>query len=364
MQLSKDISLLSWDYWRVVSALAVKDIVDALRNKTTLTIVIGMGMMILTVQALPFLLKMDRRPRVAIYDADRSGLADELRREGELQILEMRSAEEARNTAPEASAPLLAITMPDDWENTAGVLQVAGFLAHWISPGDAEQLIGEAEETLSAAIGRPVDVEAHTVYPTLENGGHNIMVALGLVLATILITTILVPNLILEEKVNHTLEVLRISPASINQVLFGKGLAGALYGLLAAAMLLVFNLARVNHWGIMLAATLLTIFLGVGLGLLVGSLVENEGSVQMWVGLLAVALLFPVVFAFVSSSRLPSWLQLLIDWMPTTAASDLMRISFGNTFPADLVWSRLGVLLLSVILVFGAAGWRLRRWEA
>ena len=190
------------------------------------------------------------------------------------------------------------------------------------------------------------------------------MVASGLVLATVLITAILVPHLILEEKSTHTLDVLRVSPASINQVLLGKGLAGLVYGVVAAAVLLAFNLAMVSQWSVMLPAVILIILFGVGLGLLVGTLAENEGTVQLWVGLLAVLLLFPLMLAFVNSSRIPEWVQQILAWLPTTAAFDLIRIAFGNVFLAAQVWPKLGVLLLAAMLVFGAAAWRLRALES
>lgn len=54
----------------------------------------------------------------------------------------------------------------------------------------------------------------------------------------------------------------------MNQILLGNGLAGVVLGLLAAAVLLGFNLALVNLWGLLLAV-LSTVFVGVGLGLLV-----------------------------------------------------------------------------------------------
>lgn len=364
MEISNRLSSATRDYRRVVLALAAKDIVDALKNKTTLTLLMGLGLMILTVQALPLMLKLDDRPRVAIYDAARSGLADQLRRQRALQVSEMRSAEDARAMAPEASGPLLALTLPADWESAAGPLQVQGYLAHWISPDAAGQLVGEAERALVAATGRQVAIQTQILYPTLENRGHNVMVASGLVLATVLITAILVPHLILEEKTNHTLELLRVSPVSAGQLIMGKGLAGLVYGLLAAAVLLAFNLAMVNQWSLMLPAVLGIILFGVGLGLLVGTLANNEGTMQMWIGLLAVLLLFPLMLSFVNNSRLPAWVQQILAWLPTTAAFELARLSFGNTFPASQIWPNLLILLLAVLLVFVAAGWRIRAWEA
>lgn len=364
MELTERITPTKRAYWRIVVALAAKDIVDAIKNKTTLTMILGLAMMMLTVEALPLLLKLDDRPRVAIYDAARSGLADQLRRAGAVQVNELRSAENALDAARQSSGPLLAVSLPAGWESETGTLAIEGYLAHWVRPQTATQLIADSEQALAAVAGRPITIHTLTVYPTAESGGHGVMVALGLVLATTLITTILVPYLILEEKESHTLELLRVSPASINQVLFGKGLAGIVYGVLAAAVLLAFNLSMVNLWSLMLPAVLAIILFGVGLGLLVGTLVENEGGVQMWIALLVIALIFPLVITSLAGSRIPGWVQEVAAWLPTTAAFDLMRLSFTEGWPGEEVWPRLAALLIAVVLVFAAAGWRLQKWEA
>lgn len=364
MQATEQLTPATWPYWRIVLALAAKDIVDALKNKTTLTMILGLSMMMLTVEALPLLLKLDSRPRVAIFDEARSGVADQLRRERTVQVLEARTAEGALTAAREASSPLIAVALPADWQSGSGALVIEGYVAHSVPESTAARLVEQAEQALSAVAGRPITIETQIVYPTLENGGHTVMVSFGLVLAITLITSILVPYLILEEKTTHTLEVLRVSPLSITQVLLGKGLAGAVYGLLAAAVLLAFNLSGVNLWGLMLVAVLATVLVGVGLGLLVGALVENEGTVQMWTALLSIVLMAPLMLAFFARSRLPGWAQHLIAWLPTTAAFDLMRISFGNVWPAAEVWPRLAAILVAIVLVYAAAGWRLQTWNS
>lgn len=363
MQLTQRLSPARWGYWRIVLALAGKDIVDAIKNKTTLTMVLGLALMMLTVQALPLLLKLDDRPRLAIFDAARTTLADEMRREGAVQVLEMRTAEDARAAPVEASAPLLSVLLPAGWESGSGALSVDAYIAHFVRPANANQLVSEAEGALSAAAGRPVTIQAETLYPTLNSGGHTVMVAMGLVLATTLITTILVPYLILEEKTTHTLDALRVSPASVNQVLLGKALAGTVYGLLAAGVLLAFNLSMVNLWALMLLAVLALVLIGVGIGLLVGTLVENEGAVQMWISLLVILLMLPLFVGFFGSERLPAWVLQLAAWLPATAAFDLLRLAFGNTWPAAQVWPRLAAVLIAVVLVFLLTAWRLRTWE-
>lgn len=362
--LTEQISPTTWTYWRIVLALAAKDIVDALKNKTTLTVILGLVMMMLTVEALPLLLKLDNRPRVAIYDASRSGVADTLRQERTVQVYELRAASDVVNAAVETSESVVAITLPDGWENSTGGLTIEGYLVYWIPDRTAAQLVQEAEQALTAVTGRAVTIQPQRVYPTLENGGHTIMVAMGLVLAAILITSILVPYLILDEKTSHTLELLQVSPASPSQILLGKGLAGAIYGILATGVLLAFNLTMINLWTIFLPAILGVVLFGVGLGLLVGILVENEGSVQMWVGLLSLFLLFPLMLAFVRSNKLPAWVQQTLAWLPTTAVFDLLRLSFGNVWLGEQVWPKLTAVLVSIVLVFALAGWRLQSWES
>lgn len=84
----------------------------------------------------------------------------------------------------------------------------------------------------------------------------------------------------------------------------------------------------------------------------------------MWVGLLAVVLLFPLMLAFVSTDKLPTWVQQIVAWLPTTAVFDLIRLSFGNAWLPELVWPKITAVLVATILVFALAGWRLQSWES
>lgn len=363
MQATERISATKWIYWRAVLTLAAKDVVEALKNKTTLTMILGLALMMLTVQALPLLLRLDNRPRVAVYDADRSGVADALRREGAVQVIELRHAEDVAKAARETSGTLVAVTLPPGWSAGTGPLTIAGNAAHWLSAAAVADAAAQAEAAFTAVANRPVTISVATVYPTPESGGHTAMVALGLALVIILITGILVPYLLLEEKSAHTLEVLRVSPVSVTQILLGKGIAGMVYGVLAAAVLLAFNARMVTAWDIMLLAVLAGALLGVGLGLLVGILAENEGAVQMWVGLLAVVVMFPLLLALVDGSRVPGWAASLLAWLPGTAMFDLFRLSFGNVWPVGEVAAKTAVILAAALLVYAITGWRLHRWE-
>lgn len=85
---------------------------------------------------------------------------------------------------------------------------------------------------------------------------------------------------------------------------------------------------------------------------------------QLWVSLLAIVLMFPLLLVFARSNPLPDWLQQGLAWLPSTAAFELMRLSFGNDGSLAQVGPRVTAVLLGVVLVFAAAAWRLRNWEA
>jgi hypothetical protein len=54
---------------RIVWAIAAKDIVDALKNRTILSVVLRMATLMFSAQAFPALLKLSATPRAVVYDA-------------------------------------------------------------------------------------------------------------------------------------------------------------------------------------------------------------------------------------------------------------------------------------------------------
>ena len=74
---------------RIVGAIAAKDVIDAIKNRTTLSLALAMVMMMLGAQALPFLVSLSATPRLVIYDEGTSGLAERLREAGYYQVSEV-----------------------------------------------------------------------------------------------------------------------------------------------------------------------------------------------------------------------------------------------------------------------------------
>ena len=51
---------------RIIWAIAAKDMVDAVKNRMTLSVIVGIGMMMLTGQAFPFLLRLSNISQVVV----------------------------------------------------------------------------------------------------------------------------------------------------------------------------------------------------------------------------------------------------------------------------------------------------------
>jgi len=157
------------------------------------------------------------------------------------------------------------------------------------------------------------------------------------------------------------MDVLLVSPASISQVVIGKVLAGLVYGLAAAGTVLAFNQALVVHWGVAILATICGTLFAVAVGLLVGSIFDNPGSMNLWLGVIVTVLLMPVLL---NVMKVPSWPKIvttIMSWIPTVALARVSGVSFSGSVPLGLVLPDLGIVVGSAVLVLALVVWKVRR---
>lgn len=347
---------------QLIGAIAGKDIVDALKNRTILGIMLGVLFMVVSVQALPLLMKLDDRPRLAVYDPDRA-LLGALRRSEAVQAGAMRSAAEVVSAVRTASAPVLGLDLPPGFSEPTGPSTVAGFVPHWADGTDVATLRSAAEAELTASAGRPIAVTTTVVYPQLGEAGRATMLASGFVLAITMTALIVVPFLFLEEREANTLVLLSLSPASPAHIVIGKALAGMTYSLAAGLVLLAFNISFIVHWPLFLGALLAGALFSVMLGLLVGISAKSHNSINVWAMLLMLVLVVPaMVVSF--AMRLPDWLGAVFPWLPTVALMDLLGLSVSGGFtPAEII-RPLTVLLGATAGLFALVVWRSGRVAA
>ncbi|NIM96459.1 MAG: ABC transporter permease subunit [Anaerolineales bacterium] len=353
---------------RITWAIARKDIADAIKNKTTISIAVGVALLMLSAQAMPLLLKLRSEPRAVYFDEGESVQMDGILKSREVVLSKASSLEELESTLGESSGALLGLVIPANFDQAAEVgeqIELDGFFVHFAGASDKTKAVAYFEQELSERIGIAVKInhEENIVYPGLESDGQPFMVSLSMIVVILTIGALLVPILMMEEKEKHTMEALMVSPASYSQIVAGKAVAGLFYCITAAAVVLLMNFLMINLWGLALLAVLAGALFTVAIGLLLGTVLDNPVTLNLWLGVMLIILLIPVFLAQVMGSRLPEAVSALIPWLPSMAMSKVLRISFSRSFPLDAVLLNLAIIAGFAVVTLALVVWRVRRMD-
>jgi ABC-2 type transport system permease protein len=350
---------------RMVWAIAAKDVTDAIRNKAILANLATVVFVIVFYRFLPALEGQDELPRLMVFDRGPSSRAAQLEDSAAFRTYIATSAEEVQAFVGRADRARMGIVLPPDLDQALAAgrpLTIEGYVPHWASRRQVEELRAFYEAELGAWAGQPVHIrtDGNAVYPQLEWGGLGFFTSLTLVLALTLTGILTVTHLMLEEKQTQTLQALLVSPASIGQVVAGKALAGASYCLVAASGVLILNEPVVTHWGLAILAAGCGTALSVALGLLLGSIFEVKQQLVLWTLLLLNLLLAPV-FLEIERELLPQGVSAALRWIPTVALARTLRLSFGDHVPWGSFAANLGLVLAGAAILYAAVGWRIRK---
>jgi ABC-type Na+ efflux pump permease subunit len=133
------------------------------------------------------------------------------------------------------------------------------------------------------------------------------------------------------------------------------------FGLAAAAVYLAFNQTYIVNWGVVALAVLAGAFFATCLGLLLGLLFENQGTLNLWMGLVLALLLAPMLLDLWSAA--PDNLVAVAYWMPTAGLLRLFWQALTTTpARADLAGNLLP-LLIGTGLLLALIQIRLRRLD-
>ena len=353
---------------RIIWTIALKDIVDAIKSKTTLSIIIGVALTMLSGRALPLLMQMKPVPTAAVYDAGDTSLVKALRQHDDLRVYNARSQAEMEALLTERSDKILGIVIPADFDTrlAAGeTITLEGYSAHWTTTEDIENLRTIFETEISDITDQIVHINIDTprLYPAPDAGGQSVMVTMSLVIATVLICTVLVPYLMIDEKEMHTIDALLVSPASIGQVVAGKAIAGAIYGLVAGSVALIFSHTMVVHWWVALLTVVCGTVFAVAVGLVMGSFFDNPQNMGIWMGSMMLVLLIPVMAEMATRDNWPVILQAVIPQFPTALMSNLFRISFTESVLFGPVLGKLALILAWSVPLYAIVIWRIHRLD-
>jgi len=342
--------------------VAAKDILEALKSKLVLSLILSQLFMV----SLPVMLRTllaGQYSDVLIYDPGKSQFASLLASDPDYQVQTVSSIEEMGRALHNASSVQMGFAIPADFDQvlaTGGPIDLAGYTT-WANRGKALEWKGVFEDNLSEMLGVPVRVTlAGNLYPPGEIGLTLGIATLSGVLVTLLMGINLIPSLIVDEKQTRTLDSLLVSPASIGQIVIGKALVGIFYVLVAGGILLVLQRQGVVHWGpavlFVLGCGVFTAAVGLVLGMLFDRMQDMQGSLMA-----ILVVLLGGLFVEMLGVDLPAMLQPLVPWVPSVTLLNVYRTAFAAQVPWNQIWLNLGGVLGISMLLYILAAWLLRR---
>jgi ABC-2 type transport system permease protein len=345
---------------RIILAITGKDILDAIKNKTILSVLLSALFLFGFYMLFPIL---EQEDNIDLYAAGGSAWITALEDSSPYKVNTYETLEALEYHVSRRGEQVLGLVLPADFDQVVargGPVALQGYLLNWVSENKAIQLVNQAETQLSGVVGAPVSITIKRLFMLPETTGTALSRAVGSLLLIVLCGLLVVPILMLEEKRTRTLDALLVSPASAGQITIGKALAGLFFCFLAFSIASLFNSPIILQWELVLLAGLGAALLSVSLGLFLGVMVENNQQMRV----IANILIFPLMIAiFISleSELLPPWLIAICRWLPTTAVFDLLRASYTPHAELAFIAMRATVILLSIVILLGMVAWKIRR---
>jgi ABC-2 type transport system permease protein len=350
----------------VISAITRKDVVDAIRNRYLLTALLTPLFVALLFRVLLPGINNSSILSIVVHDAGNSAITADLRKIPQITVVDAGSAEATAREVEKRKA-------------IGGVVVPLNFDADLIAGKQPELTVylnNKKNVIEQAAFRRMLDQQVRTVAKQPDparltwidvakeanetrRGGLNLdqmLLPLLLILTLGMIGAMVVPLLLVEEKEKRTLDFLLSSPASLKEIVAGKGLTGVAYTVLIAGLLLALNRHMVANWFFMTLTILLGLLFVVAVGLVMGSLLNNTMQVNTWASSVLILLLAPSF----PSLALPGVLDTAMRFVPTYYVTEALNMSMTGNI-SSRIWVHLAVVLGCTVVAFLAAAWALNR---
>ena len=354
------------DDLNIVWTIATKDIIDALRNKLIMSLIIGLSIMLI----MPKVMGLAIDPpytSVLVFDPGNSILVVELEDSPQFDVIRANSISRLEKAIGSTMVGLgveFGVAIPPDFnqnlKNSEGA-EIEGYLV-WANRSKAAQLKSDFEAQFTELLGQPVriNIEGNVVYPPSDSPLFLSILTWSSVIVILSMGINLVPHLLFEEKQTKTIDALLVSPASAGQVVMGKALVGLFYIVVTAGVVFVLNWSGIVHWEVAILFVIISALFCVALGLVLGSFYERQQEI---VGLTMVLIVFFFGALFIDAMDLeiPAIIQIIVPWVPSVALSNILQYSYLGNVPWVQLWPSLGSLLGFSFLLYALVVWKVRR---
>jgi ABC-2 type transport system permease protein len=350
---------------RVILAITLKDVVDAVRNRTLLSVSAAVLLMVALFRALPALRDEDR-PALAVVDPGESTVVEQWAESGQFDLHRTASREEMAYVLGGEETAVLGLILPPDIDQQVqgkAPLTLEGYVDHWVSDSDADEIRSAFEARLTAQAGSPVRIEvSNDEVFTHPRGLRPVTTSFLMVYALVVVGLMIAPNLMIEEKELRTMEALLISPASAGQIVTAKALTGLVYCLAGGGVVLAASAPMVVHWEIALLAALGGSLFTVTLGLLLGVILRARQQLIIWSSVLMFPLFVPVIASEVLADlQVPALVQQVVSLVPTVAVAEATRWALSGQVPWGEIGWGLAIPVAWAVPLLAVVAWIVRR---
>ena len=351
---------------RIILAIVKKDIAQAIKDRMILGVIIGVFLLILPSQLLPIILENENTLTAVIVGIEPTALANALSKLPDTTAYSVKSLSDLKDEIVSGRGSIIGLSLPDDYSSkitTKERIDIDGYLAHWIEPESARTLEKHFENEIRLLTNSPVEITIvnDQVYPDEDTRGLHVMFILQMINAIMTITLILVPQLFITEKETHTLDAMLISPASLTDLIIGKGLVGVFYAAIAVSIVVLMNIRIIAHWPLLIVSIISGIFIAVFTGLLIGLAFDNyqQSTFAIWiVGIFAIA---PSFIKLILTAELPKIIDVIVNWSPSGQLTNLLLMSLMKTVDNQSALLGLGSIWLFNVALLYLTLWRVNQ---
>lgn len=351
------------DNLNIIWTITSKDIVDALKNKVVVSMIIMLSVILLLPKGMQLIFEKTDTP-LPIYDKGNSTMVADLREIPGISVQRIVTENDFASLLCGLIDPQIGLLLPADFDlalTAGGMVEFQGYTC-WGKRNQVSDLQSHLEEMLTDALGRPIKihVDGNIVYPPSEGVLSFGLMTINSILMVLLMGVFLVPSLLFEEKESKTIQALLVSPASIGQVVLGKALAGFFYILVTAVMIFLIFWQDVTHWSMAILFIISGGIFSVAVGLVLGSFFEKQQDVLGWM-MVVLFLLIGALFVKMLGLELPTVLNQILPWIPSVAIGELCQASFAEVIPVKQVLKNLWIVNSVSLPLYALVIWKVRR---
>jgi hypothetical protein len=311
---------------------------------------------------MPQITAEDGPPALLIYDSGNPSVMLLLDDSPAIDLYSYESKTQMLNYLSNGEQPELGLVLPfglDQAIQNEQAVTLQGYVLHFFTDEQVSELLDYMENEFEYLLGNSVTIKVEDIQLQPDTHGITILASMGLGFVILMVGLIAIPHMMLEEKQEHTLEAMLVSPANIYHIIAAKILTSLIYTLIVFGIGLFMFRTEIVHWGLAIVTGFFGALFAVSLGLLLGILVENRQQLVLWAWVGLIPIFLAMMLSFMDD-LLPSRIIQIVTWVPSSALMRALRSTFVAVPPFKYYLPQILILFTSALLVLAIDIWLVR----